>query len=56
MREAVGVGLDEMRECVEPGVGGDGGRNGVRERGVDEGRVGYEVRADDAFLELCGFV
>lgn len=35
--EAVGVGLDEMRECVEAGVRGDGARSGVRERGVDEG-------------------
>ena len=37
-------------ECVEAGVGGDSGWDGVRERGVDEGGVGHEVRTDDALL------
>lgn len=56
MRESVGVGLDEVRECVEAGVRGDGGWDGMCKRGVDEGSVGYEMRADDAFLQLSGLV
>src|SRR5215469_1766944 len=43
MREAIGIGLDEMGEGVEAGVGSDCGRNRVRERGVDEGGVWDEM-------------